>query len=127
MQNNNIQTDTTNDPQIEKKSYDGSKKPMIRVEQYQSTKAVESAQNRVRLRLNWIKARATAIQKDYDNSETNFHIKQDLLAENEKLATEVPIHKKNLNSLDSKFNELEDQVKKKIQGKSLKPIEIGEY
>ena len=127
MQNNNIQTETTNDLQIEKKRYDGSKKPMIRVEQYQSTKAVESAQNRVRLRLDWIKARSAGIQKEYDSSDTAYHIKQTLLAENEKLATEVPLHKTNLKALESRFNELEDQVKKEIQGKTLKPIEIGEY
>lgn len=107
------------------KVYDGSKKPMIRVDQYHSSRAVENARNRIGTRLGWIKTRSANIQKEYGSSGTAYHIKQSLLEENETLAKEVPIQKKNLNALDSKFNELEDQVKKEIQGKTLKPIEIG--
>ena len=106
------------------KKYDGSKRPMLLVKHYKSLNAMKKAKKRIEKRFAWIKKRSSEIQQDFDNPSTDALLKRDLLAENKKLASEVPELKKSKAELRTRYLALEKVAKDEIKDDSLVPINL---
>ncbi|MBT5421116.1 MAG: hypothetical protein HOK80_09505 [Candidatus Cloacimonetes bacterium] len=122
---NNDQTQNQNGAVKEKKEYDGTKRPMLLVKNYKTRQAIENAQGRIDKRIAYIKKHAEEISTKYNSTETDALKKQDLLQENNKLASEIPKLKDSQLELTKKRKELEELAKETIENQTLATIDFG--
>ncbi|MBT3934146.1 MAG: hypothetical protein HOF35_07790 [Bacteroidetes bacterium] len=122
--NQNAEQKVQKEQKEKPKEYDGSKRPMLLVKHYKSLNAMTKAKERIDKRFAWIKKQSSKIQQDFDNPSTDALLKRDLLAENKKLASEVPELKKSKAELRTRYLELEKVAKDEIKDDSLVPINL---
>ncbi len=111
-------------PKVEKKPYDGSRRPMLLVRSYKSSSAVRNAQTRLRKRSEWIKKRNEEIKREYSDSNTDALIKLNLLNENKALSIEVPALMKSQADLKEKYAELEQSAREEVKDATLEPLNL---
>ena len=121
----NSQSQNQNGAPVEKKEYNGSKRPMLLVKNYKTGQAIENAQGRIDKRFSWVKTRVEEIKTEYNNPKTDFLKKQDLHQENNKLAIEIPMLKQSQIELNGKHSELEKIAKDSIKNESLTIIDFS--
>ena len=123
--NNTTNTNETN-PEDNEEKVPGSRSPFVIVENLKTTKSIDSALERIRIRFDWIKKRNIEIQQEFKDPGTPAHEKKDLHAENEKLAGNVKtlIEKEKL--LKEKRPGIENNEQLEVEGMEISHIEVPE-
>ena len=123
---NNNNVNENNKEKKQKEPYNGSKSPFVLDRNLKTTKSIDAALSRIKIRFDWIKKRNVEIQKEFADPNTPAHTKKDLHAENKKLAGNVTtlIEKEKL--LKEKRPEIEAEEQNEVAGMEIPDIEIPE-
>lgn len=108
----------------EKKEYDGSKRPMVIVQNLKSLKSVQSAQERVSKRLNWVEGRVAEIQADWNDPSTTTATLSGIKAEYDGYVVEVPKLKQKAAQLTTLLAEVDANEREALENVTLDRIEF---
>jgi len=109
---------------VEKKEYDGSKRPMVIVQNLKSLNSVQNAQDRVVKRLGWVENRVSEIQAEWNDPSTATATLSGIKAEYDGYVVEVPKLKEKATQLTTLLAEVEANEREALENVTLEDIDF---
>jgi len=109
---------------VEKKEYDGSKRPRVIVQNLKSLTSVQNALERVTKRLGWVKNRVSEIQPQWNDPSTPTATLSGIKAEYDGYVVEVAKLKEKATQLTTLLEEVDANERKALDDVTLEEIEF---